>query len=209
MSRQSDWTFELFGDATGNCRRAAIALEELGIPYTVRKLSLRRGDHLTPEYLARNPDGKVPTLLIRREGSEPTYLTQSNAIMLFLDDLSPGRLLPKDPLPRAAALETYMYLLTEVIALVTVVRQLRMARVVDMAERLEHEAGQRFLGAAHYLERAQYFNGAEFGLADIVGLTVAHGLLRVLDWSGQMRLSKWFDAGIQRPSFIKGSAIFD
>ena len=38
-------------------------LEEVGEPYEVRLLSLDRGEHKQPEYLALNPMGKVPTLI--------------------------------------------------------------------------------------------------------------------------------------------------
>jgi Glutathione S-transferase, N-terminal domain len=54
---------ELFGDATGNSTRAAIALEEFSLTYEPRKVTLARGEHRAAEYLRLNPTGRVPTLV--------------------------------------------------------------------------------------------------------------------------------------------------
>jgi len=44
---------ELYGAQTGNSLRAAIALEEAGVPYTARLLNLRAHEHRAPAYLAK------------------------------------------------------------------------------------------------------------------------------------------------------------
>ena len=41
-----------------------IALHEIGIAFEAKPLFLSKGEHRTPDYLAINPEGKVPTLLI-------------------------------------------------------------------------------------------------------------------------------------------------
>jgi len=76
---------ELFGDATGNSIRAAIALEESGLAYQPRKVTLARGEQRTAEYLRLNPTGRVPALVDSDgPGGERLVLTQSNAIMLYI-----------------------------------------------------------------------------------------------------------------------------
>lgn len=57
------------------------ALEELGVPYEKVKLDLRKGDSHKPEYLALNPNGKVP--LIVHEG---TPIFESIAILAYLGE---------------------------------------------------------------------------------------------------------------------------
>lgn len=49
---------ELLGDATGNCRRVAIALEEAGLPYRARKIDLS-GEQRSPECPRLCPSGRV------------------------------------------------------------------------------------------------------------------------------------------------------
>ncbi|GAB4274311.1 MAG: glutathione S-transferase family protein [Pararhodobacter sp.] len=86
--------------APGTCARVpCIALEEARAEYTLRLVRFMQGEHRSPEFLALNPKGKVPTLLV---GGEP--LTENVAIARYLAARFPrARLLPKgdDPLAEA------------------------------------------------------------------------------------------------------------
>ncbi|MCA0050273.1 maleylacetoacetate isomerase [Mesorhizobium sp. B283B1A] len=78
--------------------RARIALEMKGLSYDYVPHHLRRGDHLEPAYLAVNPQGLVPALVL----GDGTLLTQSLAIIEYLDEIQPEPpLLPGDALGRA------------------------------------------------------------------------------------------------------------
>lgn len=69
-----------------------------GLPYDYVPYVLRDGETRTPEYLSKNTQGLVPTLEI----GEDTYLTQSLAIIEWLEETHPEpALLPADPLGRA------------------------------------------------------------------------------------------------------------
>lgn len=78
--------------------RARIALEMKGLSYSYVPHHLRHGDHLEPAYLAVNPQGLVPALVL----GDGTLLTQSLAIIEYLDEIQPEPpLLPGDALGRA------------------------------------------------------------------------------------------------------------
>ncbi|WP_027052184.1 maleylacetoacetate isomerase [Mesorhizobium erdmanii] len=78
--------------------RARIALEMKGLSYTYVPHHLRHGEHLEPAFLAVNPQGLVPALVL----DDGTVLTQSLAIIEYLDETQPAPpLLPKDALGRA------------------------------------------------------------------------------------------------------------
>ena len=95
---------ELFGDATGNSTRAAMALEESGLTDEPRKVTLARGEHRAAEYLQLNPTGRVPTLVDSDgSGGERLVLTQSNAIMLSIAEKS-ETLFPSSSVESARAL---------------------------------------------------------------------------------------------------------
>lgn len=87
-------------------------LEEAGAAYEVVPVDIYKDEHLTPEYLAMNPAGKVPALAL----SDGTVMHEAAAIMLYLaethkrTDLAPAL---DDPI-RAAFLSTYFYLTTTV-----------------------------------------------------------------------------------------------
>jgi glutathione S-transferase len=75
-----------------------IALHEIGVPFEGRPLSFRKREHRAPDYLALNPEGKVPTLLI-----DARPLTEVAAILYYLAKRFPdAALLPKDD-PEAEA----------------------------------------------------------------------------------------------------------
>jgi glutathione S-transferase len=69
-----------------------IALREIGAPFESRPLSLAKGEHRTPEYLALNPEGQVPTLLV-----DGRPLTEVAAILFYLARRFPeAALIPGD-----------------------------------------------------------------------------------------------------------------
>ena len=54
---------DLYTAGTQNGHRAALALEESGLPYRAHKLNLQGGDQKKPEYLAINPAGVIPAIV--------------------------------------------------------------------------------------------------------------------------------------------------
>jgi glutathione S-transferase len=77
--------------APNTCARVPlVALEEIGIAFSVEIIAFMKGQHRSPEYLELNPTGKVPTLIV---DGQP--LTENVAILLWLADNFPSaRLLP-------------------------------------------------------------------------------------------------------------------
>lgn len=75
--------------------RVRIALNMLGIEYEARSVNLLEKEHRSNEHLARNPQGLVPALEI-----DGQVLTQSLAIIEYLDETREADLLPKDALGR-------------------------------------------------------------------------------------------------------------
>ena len=69
-------SIELYGMRTGNCFRAAMALEEAGIPYLARWYDPRHPGGGEASYLRMNPTGKVPTLVDHGAAGGPFVLTQ-------------------------------------------------------------------------------------------------------------------------------------
>ncbi|KAF9969352.1 Glutathione S-transferase zeta-1 [Actinomortierella ambigua] len=100
MSQNNEVT--LYGYFRSSCSyRVRIALNLKNIPYQPHYISLIKGEHKTPEYLAIQPLGMVPALAI-----DGDVLTQSLAIIEYLDETRPDvPLLPKDPKARAKVRE--------------------------------------------------------------------------------------------------------
>jgi GST-like protein len=105
---------ELYAAQSSNGQRAAIVLEECGLPYRVHKLDLMKGEQRTPEFLAINPAGAIPVIVDPEgPGGAPITLAQSGAIAIYAAEKT-GRHLSRDPLRRAIELQWLMYAVTDV-----------------------------------------------------------------------------------------------
>lgn len=80
---------------SGNGYKVRLVLRQLGLPYELVELDIKHGATRTPEFLAKNPNGRIPLLEIPGRG----YLAESHAIIAYLAEGS--ALVPADPLDRA------------------------------------------------------------------------------------------------------------
>ena len=127
--------------APGTCARVPlIALEEIGAPFETRLIAFMKGEHRSPDFLALNPAGKVPALIL-----DGGVLTQNSAILPYLARRFPeARLLPAtaDPLAEAQMLARLGWFSADLHPLVTRIRMPHFfcdldggpARVREMAE---------------------------------------------------------------------------
>src|SRR5262245_39004761 len=67
---------------SGNCYKIRLAAHELGMPLTLRDYGLHDGTTRKPDYLARNPDGRVPML----ETDDGRFVPESGAILFYLSE---------------------------------------------------------------------------------------------------------------------------
>ena len=92
----------LYTAATPNGRKVSIGLEELGLAYEVEWVKLDAGQQLTPSFLAKNPNNKIPVL-----EEDGFVVWESGAILLYLAERHDqnGILLAKDPKRRIEAIQ--------------------------------------------------------------------------------------------------------
>lgn len=202
---------ELFGDATGNSTRAAIALEESGLKYEPRKIALARGEHRSSEYLQLNPTGRVPTL-VDSDGprDERLVLTQSNAIMLYIAEKS-GALLPSSGIERTRALEWLFFFVTDVIApslQAFVLSRDSQAAHGDAIHRLNERALAMYDHVEGRLAGQPFLAGSTFTLADIAGYTITTAFEAQLRWDALPLTRRWLERVGARPAIQKARQIF-
>lgn len=90
---------------TFNGQRVSIMLEETGLPYSIHRLDLMKGEQQKPAFLKLNPSGRIPVIVDSDSGSsEPFILTQSVAILQYLTDKT-GQLMPEEILDKARVYE--------------------------------------------------------------------------------------------------------
>lgn len=95
---------DLYTFTTPNGRKASIMLEEVGLDYNVHKIDITKDQQFTPEFVAINPNSKIPAIV-----DQETNITvfESGAILIYLAEKT-GQLLPTSQPQRFQVLEWLM-----------------------------------------------------------------------------------------------------
>ena len=101
----TDIVIDLYTWTTPNGRKISIALEEMGLPYTVHPVDIGKDEQFRPDFLKISPNNRIPAIVDRDNGMS---LMESGAILIYLADKS-GKLLPKSGEARYRVLEWLMW----------------------------------------------------------------------------------------------------
>ena len=157
----------VYGMSTsGNCHKIRLLLEQLGRSYRWIEIDSANGETRTPEYLAKNPNGRVPML----ELEDDRLLVESNAILCYLADGT--QFLPADAWQRAQALSWMFFEQYSHEPYIAVARFIRGWTPADSPRRADLprlvERGEQALAVMEkYLDKAPWFSGSDYGIADI------------------------------------------
>jgi len=100
---------QLYSLPTPNGVKAAIMLEETGLPYEVHRVDFSQNDQLSPEFLSLNPNNKIPAIIDPDgPGGKPLPLWESGAILIYLAEKT-GKLLPADAALRYQTIQWLMF----------------------------------------------------------------------------------------------------
>jgi GST-like protein len=114
---------ELYSANTPNGQRAAVALEEFGLPYQLHKVAIFEGGAQTPEFRGINPRERIPVIIDPDgPGERPITLSQSWAICLYLAKKT-GRFIPSDARGRLEVVQWLFHLGSDVAAANTSLNQ--------------------------------------------------------------------------------------
>ena len=97
------FALKLYGmTGSGNCYKPALLMRQIGLPFRWVEVDILKGGSRTPEFLARNPNGRVPLLEVT-DHSRTRALAESNAMLCYLAEGTP--FLPEDRWPRAQVMQ--------------------------------------------------------------------------------------------------------
>ena len=158
---------------SGNGYKPRLLLAHLGRTYERIEVDILKGETRTPEFLARNPNGRIPVL----ELEDGTCIAESNAILFYLAEGS--RFLPDDRLGRALALQWMFFEQYSHEPCIAVARH--WIRHVEMTEAQraqlpERQAGGRAALAVmeRHLAGSDWFGGDAMGIADFALYAYTH-----------------------------------
>ncbi len=201
-------TIELYTWNTPNGRKISVALEEMGLAYTVKPVNITKDEQFAPSFLKISPNNKIPAIVDHGgPGGTPISVFESGAILLYLAEKT-GKFLPADLRARVPVYEWLMF---------------QMGGFGPMPGQVHHfiglqnEADQRY-GLERYsketrrlygvmdrrLAAHEFFAGA-LSIADfaIVGWAWRHERHKV-DLAEFPNVKRWYEAMMGRPAVKRG-----
>jgi GST-like protein len=199
---------ELFTAATPNGWKISIALEEMGLPYTVRALSLSKLEQKEAWFLEINPNGRIPAIIDHDNGDFAVF--ESGAILIYLAEKS-GKLLPVEPKARSRVLQWLMFQMGGVgpmMGQANVFFRYAPEKIPYAIERYQREVRRLFEVMERQLTTSEYIAGPDYSIADIAlwSWIAGYGWSGV-DIGGLPQLKRWMDLIGARPAAQKGRNI--
>jgi len=195
---------ELFTAATPNGWKASITLEELGLPYKVRRIDFNKKEQKEPWYLKINPNGRIPTIVDHGNGGFAVF--ESGALMIYLAEKA-GRLLPSDVKGRSLVIQWLMFQMGGIgpmMGQANVFYRYAPERIPYAIDRYQREVRRLFEVLETQLTDHEFLAG-DYSLADIANWSWVRGY----KWSGVTldglpNLTRWLNAIAERPAVKRG-----
>ncbi|MEJ2175335.1 MAG: glutathione S-transferase N-terminal domain-containing protein [bacterium] len=198
---------DLYTWGTSNGRKASIMLEECGLPYRVHPIDIGKGDQFKPEFVAINPNSKIPAI-VDPDGPEgkPFTLFESGAILIYLSGKT-GKFLPASVSSKYIALQWLMFQMGGVGPIFGQVHHfLRSAKekVPYAIERFTKE-NRRLYGVLDQRLGEAPFLAEEYSIADIATYPwVLRHEWQQVNLAEFPNVKRWFDTISARPAVQRG-----
>ncbi|MFC4861090.1 glutathione S-transferase family protein [Pseudomonas sp. MAHUQ-62] len=195
--------YKVYGDyKSGNCYKVKLILNLLGLPYQWVPVDILKGETESPEFLEKNPNGKIPVL----ELEDGTTLWESNAILNFLAEGSD--LLPAEPRLRTQVLQWQFFEQYSHEPYVAVARFIQLYKGMPEDRLEEYKVcqvrGQKALKVMEkQLQRTPYLVGDRYSIADIALYAYTHVSHEGgFDLSGYPAILAWLDRVASHPRHV-------
>jgi GSH-dependent disulfide-bond oxidoreductase len=209
---------QLYSLPTPNGVKVSIMLEETALAYEPHLVSFDSNEQRSPEFLALNPNGKIPAIKDPNgPGGQPLVLSESAAILIYLAEKT-GLFMPRDAARRYEAIQWLMFQMSAIGPMFGQVGFFHKFAGKDYEDKrpLERFVGEskRLLGVLdRRLEDRTWILGDEYSIADIctfpwignlIGFYAAADLVGFSDFENVARANSAF---ARRPAVIRGKAI--
>ena len=195
---------DLYTAATPNGHKVSIALEEMALPYEMHVLNLSQGEQKQADFLAINPNGRIPAIVDRSEGGFAVF--ESGAILVYLAEKT-GQLMPSDVKGRSRVMQWLMFQMGGVgpmMGQANVFYRYFPDKIPQAIDRYQGESKRLFRVLDGHLKDHEYLAG-DYSIADIANWA----WVRTHRWSGVEvddlpHLKRWIDQIRARPAVLKG-----
>jgi len=201
----------LYTWSTPNGRKVSILLEELGLPYEVRPIDITQRAQFAPEFLALNPNAKIP-VIVDPEGPDgrPIVVFESGAILIYLAD-KVGRLLPRDVRSRTEVMQWLMFQMGGIGPMLGQAHHfLKFAPepVPYAVERYRNEARRLYGVLERHLDSRDWVAGDDYSIADVaIYPWIARHEWQQIDLADFPGVRAWFERIGARPAVQRGMGV--
>jgi GSH-dependent disulfide-bond oxidoreductase len=191
-----------------NPSKVALFLEETGLPYEPVAIDTRRGQQFSADFLAINPNGKVPAI-----DDDGTIVFDSNAILLYLAEKT-GQFLPP-PSERAELLSWLMFVATGLgpyCGQAVHFKHFAPEKVAYANNRYQFEARRHYGILDAHLAKHRYIVGEAYSIVDMAAWGWTRMLTYILGdeaWNSFPHLKRLFDEISARPAAARALALRD
>ena len=198
----------LYYAPTPNGHKITIALEELGLPYTLHRINLGKGDQFDPDFLAISPNNKIPAI-VDHDGfdGKPVSIFETGAILIYLAEKT-GKLMPTEVGPeRKTVLEWLMWQMGGFGPMLGQAHHFNhyAPETIDYAVTRYSKEANRLYGVLDRQLEGRDFVADDFSIADIAIFpwtrTYQRQHVEIEDYPNVMR---WRKTMISRPAVAKG-----
>ncbi len=206
---------QLYSLPTPNGVKASIMLEETGLPYEHHLVSFDTQDQMSPEFLALNPNNKIPAIIDPNgPDGKPLPLFESGAILIYLAEKS-GKFLPQDAAQRYQTMQWLMFQMGGVGPMFGQLGFFHRFAGKDYEDKRPRDRyvaeSRRLLGVLDkQLENRPWIVGDEYTIADIATFPWIRNLIGFYD-AGELvgfkdfpNVARSLDAFVARPAVDKG-----
>ena len=202
-------SIELWTWGTPNGRKISVALEEMGLSYSIHPVAIGKGEQFNPDFLAFSPNNRIPAIK-DPEGPDgkPITVFESGAILIYLGAKT-GAFWPSDLRAQVPVLEWLMWQMGGFGPMPGQVHHfLQVENEVDRKyglERYSKETRRLYGVADRRLAEVPYFAGAEVSIADfaILGWAWRHEKHHV-DLADFPNVKRWYETMMARPATARG-----
>jgi len=195
---------DLYTAATPNGHKISIALEELGLQYTLHQLDLSVNEQKEPWFLAINPNGRIPAIVDRAHNNFAVF--ESGAILIYLAEKT-GRLMPADADGRSKVLQWLMFQMGGIgpmMGQANVFYRYFPEKLQPAIDRYQGESRRLFTVLDGQLKDNEFLAG-DYSIADIANWA----WVRTHKWSGVSteglpHLQRWIEQIRARPAVQRG-----
>lgn len=195
---------DLYTAATPNGHKVSIALEEMGLSYTLKVLELSKNEQKEPWFLAINPNGRIPAIV--DHGADDLAVFESGAILVYLAEKT-GLFMPQDVAGRSRVMQWLMFQMGGVgpmMGQANVFYRYFPEKIQPAIDRYQGESKRLLRVLDTQLSRHEYLAG-DYSIADMANFAWA----RTHRWSGVdiddlPHLQRWLSQIRQRPAVERG-----